>query len=246
MLTQGKCKMVALSTLAVITLGTALPSAAAPSPAELRKILAAQDPTVPQGGAAAIVPAANTTPVATSPIVIGAPSRSALDALHDQAALLKAQLVVSKLQAEIQKTMNTSQEHSDGRHAPVPPPVVMTAAGPAPMPQVLAVMGAGGRLTATLLVPGGGEMTVSPGARLPGGWMLVRIVDGTVWARQKSAKRAEILPLAGGGPSPGGSSYGASFPAFPSAPTSGMPNMPYNPAMGGAALGNSTMPRGIR
>lgn len=246
MLIQGKCKMVALSTLAVMTLQTALPSAAAPSPAELRKILAAQDPTVPQGGAAAIAPAASTTPVAASPIVIGAPSRSALDALHDQAALLKAQLVVSKLQAEIEKTMDTSQEHSDGRHAPVPPPVVMTAAGPAPMPQVLAVMGAGGRLTATLLMPGGGEMTVSPGARLPGGWTLVRIVDGTVWARQKSAKRAKILPLAGGVPSRGGSPYGASFPAFPSAPTSGMPNMPYNPAMGGAALGNSTMPGGIR
>ncbi len=272
MLFLSKHKMIALSILTATGLVAALPSAAAPGPAELQRILAAQhqpadlqgdaahgDSTAhgtgaaPQGGNAQQRDLATTPPTASgtgfSPAAVGAPSdadRADLDALHDQAAILKAQLEVAKLRSEIQKTMNTASAH--GGVPPVSnPPLTPPPAGPAPMPQVLAVMGAGSRVTATILLPNGGEMMVSPGVRFPGGWTLERIDDGTVWARQKNGKQAQILPLAGGGsPQSGSLPYGASFPSFPSASIPSMPGMPGNPAMGGAAFGNPTIYGGIR
>lgn len=125
-----------------------------------------------------------------------------------QAALLRAQLEIAKIKAEIRKA------DSDGAQtAPATPPMggagftppalpalpalsaPLSAAAPAPAetrPRILALMGRDRVFTATLLLPNGAVMRARAGSVLPGGWKVLRVDAAGVTA----VHEGKTVPLA--------------------------------------------------
>ena len=99
-----------------------------------------------------------------------------LSVLNDQIQVLKSQLLIAQLNANIQTAKHQQATGADQTDRPVVPMLPATqpvedppTAVPPSLPQIISIEGRGGHLSADLLMPGGGEVVASPGLPLAGG-----------------------------------------------------------------------------
>lgn len=120
--------------------------------------------------------------------------------LRNQIAVLKEQLEIAKLKAGI-KAATTPSAPGQGQGPVLSgyPGGQTTPSGPqgdTRLPRVLSVAGRGSHLSATLELPGGGEVIAYPGLGLPGGLTVHDVTAQGV--RVMKAGSLKVLPFADG------------------------------------------------
>lgn len=160
---------------------------------------------------------------------------------QSRVAMLKADLEIARLQAEIRKvkegkTANAANAFSRGPN-PYQMPGVSPFMGPVSgkaaretrssrFPRVISLSGMAGRYTAMIAMPNGTVMSAKDGTSLGDGWKIARIGDQGVVAL-RAGKRIPLAFVSSGSENEGSSSgMGASM----SSPPSISPPMPGGPA----------------
>lgn len=192
--------------------------------------------------------AAGTPMAGTEPLQGANPSQDARGATagdlaraQSRVAMLKADLEIARLQAEIRKAKEGKTADAANAFSRCPNPYQMPGASPfmgpvsgmaargtsnTRFPRVISLSGMAGRYTATIAMPNGTVMSAKDGTSLGDGWKIVRIGDQGVVAL-RAGKRIPLAFVSSGSENEGSnSSVGVPM----SSPPSMSPSLPGGPA----------------
>lgn len=169
---------------------------------------------------------------------------------QSRVAMLKADLEIARLQAEIRKAKEGKTADVANAFSRGPNPYQMPGASPfmgpvsgmaargtrsSRFPRVISLSGMAGRYTATIAMPNGTVMSAKDGTSLGGGWKIARIGDQGVVALH-AGKRIPLAFVSSGSESEGSSSGMGAHMSSPQSMSPPMPGSPAAPLLGAGPL----------